>query len=92
MMSASEASDEDTIEYDDVHAPNFEDGARDIQNQASHRVGTATTHAPLPWWRSIVVVVFIGIIRRQKEYHGEGRDGEEAEALQRRWLQQLQWR
>ena len=50
MMSTSEASDEDTIEYDDVHAPNFEDGARDIQNQASHRAGTATTQAPRPWW------------------------------------------
>ena len=43
MMSASEASNEDTIEYDGVHAPNFEDGAWDIQNQASHRVGTVTT-------------------------------------------------
>ena len=92
MMSASEASGENTIEYDDVQAPDFEDGARDIQNQVSHRVGTATTQAPWPWWRSIVVVVFVGILQRQKEYHGEGRDGEEAEALQRRWLQQRQWR
>ena len=49
MMSASKASDEDTIEYNNAHAPNFKDGAQDIQNQASHRVGTATTHAPRPW-------------------------------------------
>ncbi len=84
-MSASEASDKDTIEYDDVHAPNFKDGARDIQNQASHHGETATTHAPRQRWQSIVVVVFVGIIQRRKEYHGEGRNGEEAEALQRRW-------
>ena len=90
-MSASEASDKDTIEYNDVHAPNFEDGAQDIQNQASHRVVMATTHVPRPWWRSIVVVIFVGIIQGQKDYHGEGRDGEEAEALQRRWLQQRRW-
>ena len=82
MMSASEASDENTIEYDDVQAPNFEDGARDIQNQVSHRVGTATTQAPWPWWRSIVVVVFVGIIRRQEECHWERWDGEKVEGLQ----------
>ena len=75
MMSASEVSNEDTIEYDNVHVPNFEDGARDIQNQVSHCVETATTHAPRPWWQSIVVVVFVGIIQGQKEYHGEGGDG-----------------
>ena len=46
MMSASKASDKNTIEHDNVQAPNFEDGARDIQNQVSHRVGTATTQAP----------------------------------------------
>ncbi len=62
MMSTSKASNKDTIEYDDVHAPNFEDRARDIQNQASHHVGTAMTHAPRPWWGSIVVFVFVGII------------------------------
>jgi hypothetical protein len=62
MMSASKASDKDTIEYNNVRVPNFEDGARDIQNQASHRVGTTTMQAPRPWWRSIVVVVFAGII------------------------------
>ena len=83
MMSASKESDKDTNEYDDVHVPNFKDGARDIQNQASHRVGMAMTHTPRPWWRSINVVVFVWIIRQQKKYHGEGRDGEEAKALQR---------
>ncbi len=83
MMSASEASNENTIEYDDVQAPNFEDGARDIQNQVSHCIGMATTQAPRPWWRSIVVIVFVGIIRWQEECHWEGWDGEEVEGLQR---------
>ena len=50
MMSASEASDENTIEYGNVQALNFEDGVQDIQNQVSHFVGTATTQAPRPWW------------------------------------------
>ena len=62
MMSASEASNKNTIEYNNVQAPDFKNGARDIQNKVSHRVGTATTQAPRPWWQSIVVVVFVGII------------------------------
>ena len=50
MISTSEASDDDTIEYNNVHAPNFEDMARDMQNQASNRVEKATTQASRPWW------------------------------------------
>ncbi len=52
MMSAREASDDNTIEYDNIHVPNFEDAAWDIQNQASHRVGKVTMQAPWPWWQS----------------------------------------
>jgi hypothetical protein len=82
MMSASETSDENSIEYNDVQASDFEDGAWDIQNQVSHRVGTARTQPPQPWWQSIVVVVFVGIIQRQEECHWEGPDGEKVEGLQ----------
>jgi hypothetical protein len=83
MMSASKASSKNTIEHDNVQAPDFEDGARDIQNQVSHRVGTAMTQPPRPRWRSIVVIVFVGIIRRQEECDWEGWDDEEVKGLQR---------
>jgi hypothetical protein len=38
MISASEASNDNTIEYNNVHTSNFEDTARDMQNHASNRV------------------------------------------------------
>jgi hypothetical protein len=45
MMSANEASNDDISEDEPGYMPDFEALARDIQNRASHRVGTATTEA-----------------------------------------------
>ncbi len=72
MMSASEASNEDTIEYDDVDAPNFEDRARDIQNQASHHVRTATTHAPGPGGDLLSSLYSLGSSNSRKNTQGRG--------------------
>jgi hypothetical protein len=71
-MSASKASDEDTIEYNNVQTPNFEDGARDIQNQASHRFRTVMTHTPQPWWRSLLSSYSLGSSDGRKNTKGRG--------------------
>jgi hypothetical protein len=72
MMSASGAFDEDTIEYDGVHAPNFEDGARDIQNQRSHRVGTVTTQAPGSGGNPLLSLYSLGSPNGRKNTMGRG--------------------
>ena len=45
MMSASKATDDNISKDKDVHAPDVEAVAWDIQNRASHRVGMATMEA-----------------------------------------------
>ena len=45
MMPTNEASDNDISKDKPGHMPDFKALARDIQNRASHHVGTATTEA-----------------------------------------------